>query len=29
MKFLARDDSCRDEEASALADKLRQAMNSS
>ncbi|MGE5775492.1 MAG: HIT family protein [Chloroflexota bacterium] len=26
MKFLQRDDSCRDEEASALADKLREAM---
>lgn len=26
MKFLARDDSCRDEEANALADKLREAM---
>jgi diadenosine tetraphosphate (Ap4A) HIT family hydrolase len=26
MKFLARDDSCNDEEASALADKLREAM---
>ncbi len=26
LKFLARDDSCSDEEASALADKLREAM---
>jgi diadenosine tetraphosphate (Ap4A) HIT family hydrolase len=26
MKFLARDDSCSDDEASALADKLREAM---
>jgi diadenosine tetraphosphate (Ap4A) HIT family hydrolase len=26
MKFLARDDSCSEEEASALADKLREAM---
>ncbi len=29
MKFLVRDDSCSDEEASALADELRQAMKSS
>jgi diadenosine tetraphosphate (Ap4A) HIT family hydrolase len=28
LKFLARDDSCSDEEASALAEKLREAMNS-
>ena len=27
VKFLARDDSCSDEEASALADKLREEMN--
>jgi diadenosine tetraphosphate (Ap4A) HIT family hydrolase len=27
MKFLARDDSCSEEEASALADKLRKEMN--
>ena len=27
MKFLARDDSCRDEDAAALADKLREAMS--
>lgn len=28
LKFLGRDDSCRDEEASALADTLREAMKS-
>jgi diadenosine tetraphosphate (Ap4A) HIT family hydrolase len=28
MKFLTRDDSCREEDASALADKLREAMKS-
>ena len=27
MKFLARDDSCNDEDAAALADKLRETMN--
>jgi diadenosine tetraphosphate (Ap4A) HIT family hydrolase len=27
LKFLARDDSCNDEEAAALADKLRETMN--
>jgi diadenosine tetraphosphate (Ap4A) HIT family hydrolase len=29
MKFLARDDSCSDEDANALADKLREAIGSS